>query len=235
MNVLTAVTLDIIEHIKERTKNLEIKPLVVWNDPTLPQFNSYKYGTPRIISYYRKYKGIFTKPIPNNYSPTKFYVEHEQIGTTSFILIKKKKSPLRVISLSIDQAQIQLISVGYWRAYGFIQHEESCYRSRIYGRHGLAQNDDPDIPPEGFENHFNLQQINRVRKQRIKKRDKLITITDTYCYQDHEPDFALIDIMIKTIEQSYNWNNLGCKESIACESILSVDIVAQKNHLKIMY
>lgn len=183
MNLLGAVAMDFADQMRRRTKGWVITPLVVWGDE---------------IPIHHRFRGfLHVKRCPAGQSPSEFYQDNPPADDLTFLQVKIAKKPLRLVQFELDNTTVTLT---YWRANGFKEPEPKLHkRSRRYDR-------EPENPDEYHK--LLLARIFRVGK----RNSGTLKFDDSYDIQAPKPPVELVDVVVATINKSFEWYSRGKRE-----------------------
>lgn len=175
--MLDQLTCAVIEQIKAHTTGWRLTPLV----------------TVELDEQHQFWQGVCYLPPPTGMSAIDFYRQASSSSTanTSHILIKRAKSPLRVLGLAMVKHETRpLVRLDYWQASGWVAFDYTCKWAR-YGRRFEV--------PEG-QHALALHRIHRIDKHSRKKAAK--HLVDYLDLADLHFDFPL-QTAIKVFELSW--------------------------------
>lgn len=191
MSLLGAVAADLACQLKSKTKGWAIAPLVV-NEEYLDDLEHNSF--------------LLVKRAPPNISPHDFYASNPPTGKLTFLKIKQEKKNLRIISLRLEATVKYTIHIGFWRANGYVRHEDVTkprhyLPSRYYRQGGHLDDHDALL----------LCQIHHVGPK--PHRGRRPVYDHSFDLTSPEPPADVVDTIVKVVDKSYHWWGKGRQES----------------------
>jgi len=197
--LLNAITLELCESLRAAAKGTSFTPLVTEEEI-------------RAKSGWSVNTYIAHRPAPPHTSPAEHFMQHAKVCGETYILVKRPKHHLRVVSLSFSGHKLR---VRYWRAYGWKHHEAS--------RDWRRPNRGPDTEEHTKDGKhvFALKAIIRGKRER----GKWVPAHNKYSIQDGDYCRIAREAM-EVLNASYRLAGLYGRRS-KCEQQLGLLVLAQ--------